>query len=72
MAQFFFGGYSIAITLVAIMVSVAGIIFGIGYSMDDRRLKELGRAELYQAIINGVIVGSLLLAFGTNGIVPSL
>ena len=62
-----FLGYGIAMGLVSIMVAMSGIILGIGLAMDDRKLKELGRSELYQAIINGIIVGSLFLAFSQGG-----
>lgn len=61
------GIYSVAVTLIAIMLSVSGIVLGIGYAMDDRKLKEFGRSEIYQSIINGVIVGTLIVAFGTGG-----
>ncbi len=59
--------YSVAVGLIGIMLSVCGIILGIGYAIDDRRLKEFGKSEMYQAVINGVIVGSLITAFGAGG-----
>jgi hypothetical protein len=50
------------------MVSVAGILIGLGYALEDRKLKELGRSELYQAIINGAIIAILFAAFSQYGI----
>jgi hypothetical protein len=61
------GIYTIAVTLIAIMLAVAGIALGLGYAIDDRRLKEFGRSEIYQSIINGVIVGVMIGAFSTGG-----
>jgi len=68
----YFPGYAIAIAIIAIMLAVAGILLGLGYSLDDRKLKELGRAELIQSLINGVIVGSLFIAFSPGGLVINL
>lgn len=67
-----FAGYDVAIGLVSIMIAVSGIIIGIGIAMDERKLKEIGRSELQQAIINGVIVGSLVLAFAPGGLVTDI
>lgn len=61
------GIYGIAVALITIMLSVAGIVLGIGYAIDDRKLKEFGKSEIYQSIINGVIVGSLIFAFASGG-----
>jgi hypothetical protein len=61
------GIYSIAVTLIAIMLSIAGFVLGIGYVTDDKRLKEFGKSEIIQSIINGVIVGTLIIAFSTGG-----
>lgn len=68
----YFAGYYIAIALITIMIAVSGILLGLGYALDDKKLKELGKAELIQAAINGVIIGSLLITFGQSGIVTSL
>jgi len=61
------GMYGIAVSVIAIMLSVSGIILGIGYSLDDKRLKEFGREELVQSLINGAIVGALVVAFVPGG-----
>jgi hypothetical protein len=63
-----FSGYSIAIAILAIMITVAGILIGLGYALEDRKLKELGRSELYQAIINCAIIAILFVAFSQYGI----
>jgi hypothetical protein len=65
------GGYGIAVAVISIMLAASGIILGMGFALDDRKLKEFGRNELYQAIINGAIVGSLLVCFLPGGIVSS-
>ncbi len=65
-------GYDIAIAMVAIMISVGGMILGIGYALDDKKVKEFGRNELYNSFINAVIVGSLITAFSANGLVTSV
>lgn len=64
-------GYSIALAIIAIMISVGGIMLGIGYTLDDRRIKELAKSELYISITNGVILGALIAGFAQNGIITS-
>ena len=66
------GAYNIAIDLVAMMLAISGIVLGIGFATDDKRLKEIGRAELQQALINGAIVGLLISAFSSNGFITML
>ena len=66
------GAYNIAIDLVAIMLTISGIVLGIGFAADDKRLKEFGRSELQQALINCAIVGVLVSAFSSNGFVTML
>lgn len=39
--------------------------------MDDKKLKELAKTELFTAVINGIILGALIAAFSTNGIVST-
>ncbi len=67
-----FYSYDTAIGIIAIMIAIAGIVLGIGYAADHRRLKEWGKTELIQAAINGVIVGSLLLSFSPFGIMTGI
>jgi hypothetical protein len=66
------GAYNIAIDLVAIMLAISGIVLGIGFATDDKKLKEFGRAELQQALINGAIVGLLISAFSSSGFITML
>ncbi len=66
------GAYNIAIDLVAIMLAISGIVLGIGFAADDKRLKEFGRSELQQALINGAIVGMLISGFSSNGLIALL
>ncbi len=67
-----FGGYDIAIGVLAIMLSAAGILLGIGFAANDRKLKELGRAELYQVVVNAAIIGALFLAFSQYGVFTAI
>ena len=71
MLPFGYYGFSIAVYVIGIMLSVAGISLGIGYAANRRTLKEFGKEEIYQSIINGVLVGSMLLLFSPNGLVSS-
>ncbi len=64
-----FAGYYIAISIVSIMIAISGIAIGLGYSLNDKKLKEFGQTELYQSIINGVIVGALFFSFSSVGVV---
>lgn len=65
-------GFSIAIYVISIMIAVSGISIGLGYAFNERRLKEFGRSELYQSIINGALVGGMLALFSSGGIVSSV
>ena len=60
-------GFNVAVLLISIMISVSGILLALGYAIDDKKLKEIGRRELYQSIVNGILVGSLLFLFINNG-----
>lgn len=65
-------GYDIAISIVAIMLGVSGIILGLGIAFDDKKLKNFGKEEIMQSIISGVIVGSLFLFFSPAGLGTSI
>jgi hypothetical protein len=67
-----FLGYDIAVGLVSIMIAVSGIILGLGIATDDKKLKDIGRSELVQAIVNGVIVGTLFFIFSDYGIIANI
>ncbi|MCL5008007.1 MAG: hypothetical protein M1562_02040 [Candidatus Marsarchaeota archaeon] len=64
-------GYNIAISIIAIMFSIGGIILGIGYSINNRKMKEFGLEEIFQSAINGVILGVLFVSFMPNGLVSN-
>ncbi len=66
------GIYDAAVALIAIMLSVAGMVLGLGYALSDKKLKEFGISEIYQCIINGIIVGSLVVAFSNGGVVTQI
>ncbi len=64
-------GYNIAIVVLSIMISISGIVLGVGYAMDDRRVKSFAKGELYQSLLSGALLGALIIAFGSGGIVNS-
>ncbi len=49
------------------MLSIGGITLGLGYALNERKLKEFGKKELIESLFNGIIVGSLFLLFSSNG-----
>ena len=65
-------GFGIAVSVIGIMIAVCGIVLGLGYVLDDKRLKEFGKNELYQSVINGALVGSMLLLFASGGLVTDI
>lgn len=67
-----FAGYDIAIALIGVMLAAFGMVLGIGIATNDRKMKEFGKSEIYQAILNGAIIGSLFIAFSQNGIVSQI
>lgn len=67
-----FAGYSVAIGVVSIMLAVSGIILGLGIAANDRKLRDFGREELYQSVINGVIIGSLFAALAPGGLISGI
>ena len=68
-----FGAYgiNISILLVSIMLAIGGALLGAGYALDDKKLKEFGRNELLQSLINGALVGGFLLLFFNGGVIGS-
>lgn len=54
------------------MISISGIILGLGYALNERKLKEVGKKELMESLFNGILVGSLFLLFSSNGAVSIL
>ncbi len=67
-----FSGYYIAIGIVSIMIAVSGMVLGIGIALQDRKLTEIGKTELYQSLINGAIVGILVVSFLPGGLISGL
>ena len=64
--------FAVAIYAVSIMISISGISLGLGFALNERKLKEFGREELYQSLLNGVILGSLISLFSQGGIVGAV
>ncbi len=65
-------GFSIAVSVLAIMISIGGISVGIGYATSNRRLKEFGRDELNQCLVNGLLIGGMAALFLPSGIITSI
>ncbi len=65
-------GLSIAIATIAIMISIGGISTGLGFALNNKKLKEFGTEELFQSVINGVLVGGFTLLFIQNGLITSI
>ncbi len=62
-------GYNIDIYALSIMIAIGGILLGLGYAFDDINLKKYGKKELLESLVNGIIIGTLVLAFGQGGII---
>ncbi len=65
-------GYLIGEGLVAIMLSVGGILLGIGIALDDSKLKTFSKMLLLNTLINGAILGSLVVAFSPGGFINGI
>jgi hypothetical protein len=64
-------GLSISVYLISIMIAIGGVVLGLGYALNEKKMKEFGKKELLESIINGVIVGSIFVLFTNNGIVTT-
>lgn len=62
-------GFDIAIATMSVMVAIGGIVLGLGYATNSRKLKDFGKDELMQSAINGMLVVGLLAFFAPQGIV---
>lgn len=65
-------GFSIAIYAISVMIAVSGLFLGLGYATNNKKFKDFGKDELYQSVINGILVSSMLLLFSSNGIVSQI
>lgn len=65
-------GFNIAVSTIAIMIGIGGIVLGIGYATNNRKMKEFGKDELNQCLINGILIGGMLMLFLPLGPIPSL
>ncbi|MGC8687164.1 MAG: hypothetical protein ACP5RM_00490 [Candidatus Micrarchaeia archaeon] len=66
------GMYAISIALLSLMISISGIILGLGIALGNKRLKEFGESELFEAFINGAILGVIIVMFQQGGLVNTL
>ncbi len=64
-------GLNIAIEVITIMIAIGGIAIGLGFALNNKKLKEFGQEELFQSIINGAMVGGFVLLFLPNGIITN-
>lgn len=65
-------GYSIAVVILAIMFMIGGILYGMGIASDIKKLKDFGKDEILQTAINGVIVGTLIIALSQGGAISTV
>lgn len=65
-------GFAISIYVISIMIAISGISLGIGYAINEKKFKEFGKNELYQSVINGVIIGGMLALFSGGGILGTV
>lgn len=65
-------GLEIAVGTIAIMIAIGGIAAGLGFALNSNKLKEFGKDELFQSIVNGMLVGSFLVLFMPNGIMTNI
>ena len=62
-------GLNLAVLLISVMLSIGGIVLGVGYAIESKKFKEFGKEEIIQSLINGALVGGLLMLFSSGGIV---
>ena len=62
-------GFTIAVAVIAIMLAIGGIVLGLGYAFSEDKLKEFGKEEVYQCLINGVLVVGLMALLAPGGVV---
>ncbi|ASI13997.1 multipass membrane protein [Candidatus Mancarchaeum acidiphilum] len=62
-------GYTIDIYALSIMIAIGGILLGLGYAFNDLNLKRYGKKELLESLVNGIMIGALILAFGQGGVI---
>ncbi|MGC8648750.1 MAG: hypothetical protein ACP5UN_00825 [Candidatus Micrarchaeia archaeon] len=64
--------FEIATEIIAMMITIGGIIYGIGYALDNRKIKEFAFKELTQSFINAAILFVLFSAFSQVGIITQV
>jgi hypothetical protein len=65
-------GYAIGISVVSIMLAIGGIILGLGFALDNRRMKDFGRNELMESFVNAAILGVLVALFMPGGLIAGI
>ena len=65
-------GFSISIAIITIMLILSGMTLGLGYAINNKKLRDFGKEEIIQSLINGILIGSLLVLFMNNGLVSSI
>ena len=51
-------GFEIALSIVGISIVFAGIVLGLGYAFNSKRMKNLGKEEILQSFINAALLGA--------------
>ena len=54
------------------MLAVSGISLGLGYALNEKRLKDFGRDWIIESVLNGALVGGLIILFSNGGIISNI
>ncbi len=63
---------ALPIILTAMAFSIGGIIVGLGYAVNDRKLRELGTRELSEALFSLALIGIFAAFFAGNAALPMI
>ena len=60
--------FTIAFYLITISLSIASIIYAISFVFENKRLREFGKEEIFESLLNASILGLFLLLFYSGNI----
>ncbi len=65
-------GFTIAIYVIGIMIASGGILLGLGYAINEKRFKDFGKNEIWQAVVNSALVGFVFLSVSPAGFITPI
>ncbi|MEM3841141.1 MAG: hypothetical protein QXN59_00380 [Candidatus Micrarchaeaceae archaeon] len=71
MATPIFSGFSIAVASISLMIGSFGMLLGLGYALNNKRIRDFGFEELVQTFIGAAIIASLYFAFSSSGFIST-